>query len=493
MIGPRQVGVAVALVALLSLAGAVFWLGRPRPLGVAPVTTTGVEPRSAEKPVEGAALSPPPAVRSTGTPPGTTHAGRPRTRAAHRAGPERSPSATWRSAGAATGGGRPACSGRRAERRRIASVRRSPVSGPAGRGGGRSVGAHFRRRPRRAHGRGGHRRAGRSPRRRRTDPQRANLRSRPRRRVRPFRPRATAAAAGLARGGSADDRPGWDPGSLARQRHGGGERSSRAAARRADLARQADGGALPARRLGSRDGCCRDRHPRRPVAFGSGVADPARLDGPAECAGACLPQCASSSFAAACDGQRPSAVRPNEPARARTREGVTRFAAQPGEGRQRGGGGGGSAVRVRPGRPRLDRAALPERDPDRPGRRRPGRARVLRDRPRRQGRRLPGAPRRCRSRLGGGQVPRRGRLQHAAVARRDRARADRVEPAAGRDAAADVRRSRVRTASGPTSRRASASGSGAAFGSSPAGRLGALASACDAAKLPCDLPAHSSR
>jgi hypothetical protein len=58
MVGPRQIGVAVALVVLLSMAGAVFWLGRPRPVGVAPVSAPGVETRNAEKPADMAVRPP---------------------------------------------------------------------------------------------------------------------------------------------------------------------------------------------------------------------------------------------------------------------------------------------------------------------------------------------------------------------------------------------------------------------------------------------------
>jgi hypothetical protein len=150
----------------------------------------------------------------------------------------------------------------------------------------------------------------------------------------------------------------------------------------------------------------------------------------------------------------------------------------------------GAAVRFRRGYPGLDRAALPERDPDRPGRRGPRRADFLRHRSGRQGRRLPGAPGRRRSHLGGGQIPSRGDLQDAGGARRAGTSARAERAFACRDPAADARLSR--TISDPARHRASASGGGAAFDASSAGRLGTPGSAFDTARrLRSDLPTRS--
>ena len=118
----------------------------------------------------------------------TTHAVARATRAAHRAGPERSPSATWRSAGVATEGAP------RLVPTGAPNGGASPPSGEAlsparpGAGRGRSVGSHVfdvvRVEPT-----GDAVIAGRGvPHGAVERPQRANLRSRPRRRVRPFRP-----------------------------------------------------------------------------------------------------------------------------------------------------------------------------------------------------------------------------------------------------------------------------------------------------------------
>ena len=155
---------------------------------------------------------------------------------------------------------------------------------------------------------------------------------------------APAAAAGLARGGAADDRAGWT-------RAPARARPSRwwsptAARRRSSRSptRQADGGALRARRAGHRDAAVA-RHPRRPVPRPASPISPARRLGSiaAPSPPTCLPASPPHAPATPAGWPRPAQRAGPSPAR----EGVTRSPRSPVKVVERRGGGGRAALRVR--------------------------------------------------------------------------------------------------------------------------------------------------